>query len=84
MKDNGNILFEFFGDPVYFKDGMEDVFSGTPNLVEATLPYGGMYNNAFNINTINDIVKRTSGKIKWIDEQPIDENFCNYWVCIEK
>jgi len=84
MKDNGNILFEFFGDPVYFKDGMEDVFSGTPNLVAATLPYGGMYNNAFNINTINDIVKRTSGKIKWIDEQPIDENFSNYWVCIEK
>jgi hypothetical protein len=22
MKDGGCILFEFFGDPVYFKDGM--------------------------------------------------------------
>lgn len=84
LKEDGNILFEFFGDPSFFKDGMEDVFSGTPNLIEENLPYGGMYNNSFNIKTINEIVEKTNGKIKWIDEQPIDTNFCNYWVCITR
>lgn len=84
LKDNGSILFEFFGDPEFFKDGMEDVFSGTPNLIEDNLPFGGMYNNAFNIKTINEIIEKTNGKIKWIDEQPIDTNFNNYWVCIGK
>jgi len=73
LKPNGSILFEFFGDPEYYNNGI-DVYSGDPDN-------GGMYNNAF---VKKELEFFCGHKIKFIQEQPITAKWSNFWVCLTK
>jgi hypothetical protein len=82
LNNKGYILFEFYGHPKYFKPEMlEDVYSGDPNN-------GGMYNNAYDITSINHLMLIVGkGRIEWIENWSVYSDgisFNNYWVCICK
>lgn len=73
IKDDGKVLFEFFGDPVYYKDGT-DVFSGDPKE-------DGMYNNAYLESEIPALIDSCGGKVLWMKTTPITHQWGNNWVC---
>lgn len=85
LAPNGKMLFEFFGEKAFYKPGLDqDVFSGTPLLIEPGLPRGGMYNNAYTPIEIQSMASLAGLCIEWIDTQHIGDDFDNYWVCMHK
>lgn len=76
LTHNGQILFEFFGDPGYYNDG-EDVFSESETN-------GKMYNNAYTAEELPSIVEAAGGLLKGITTKPITREWGNHWVFIGK
>jgi SAM-dependent methyltransferase len=72
LAPGGKILFEFFGDPAFTKEG-EDVFSDGVD--------GKMYNNGYTIDEICGMLNKHNAKMYWCDYQKIDTNWGNHWVC---
>lgn len=80
LSEDGTIIHEFYGHPHFLKGPGVDAYSGDPFN-------GGMYNNAYSVQEIKDLVARAGGKIKEIVEWQVGEpglSFSNYWVLITK
>lgn len=87
LAPNGRALMEFFGCPDFYKPGLQDdVFSGTPLKPGPGIPYGGMYNNAYDVKEIADLASLSGLLVCWIDVQPINQKtgFNNYWACFKR
>ncbi len=76
MSYHGKALFEFFGDPAYY-DGGRDVFSGDPEN-------GGMFNNAFVRQELDDLIRSCGGKVEWIETKSVTQEWGNHWVCFSR
>lgn len=74
LAPGGKVLFEFFGDLDYRKDGKKDDFSGIDGQ-------GGMFNNGYSKEEIPKIISRCGGQVLWIEPQQITETWANQWVC---
>ena len=73
LKADGKILFEFFGDPAFYRGG-EDVFSGEDGA-------GGMFNNAFTESEIPGFIESCGGRLLWLEKSPVTKDWGNYWAC---
>ena len=76
LKHDGQALFEFFGDPEYYRAG-EDVFSGEDGA-------GGMFNNAYMRPELPGLIEVCGGKLNWINTSSVTAAWGNHWVCFGK